>query len=48
MLPRLTTWQFTPNAFVRTQSAKQLIRPWPGWDARPGNVAYLRRRFTVR
>jgi len=47
MLPRMGYWQFSPNAFVGMQSAKQLIRPWKRGGVRPGASIFLRRRFKV-
>jgi hypothetical protein len=46
MLPRMGAWQLAPNAFVNMQSARQLLRPWEGWqgDAQRA-MAYLRREF---
>ncbi len=45
MLPSMAWWQFAPNAVVLTQSGRQLLIPWSGWD-QSSNTTYLRRRFT--
>jgi len=48
MLPRMNTWQFAPNAFIGTQSKKQLLRAWYGWDRQSGqNTVYFRSKVTV-
>ncbi len=47
MLPKMSAWQFWPNAFIDMQSGKQLMRPWKGWDKPPGMPAYLRKEFIV-
>ncbi len=44
MLPLMACWQFVPNAAVLTQSAKQLVIPWGGWNT-ADSPTYLRHRF---
>jgi hypothetical protein len=48
MLPKMSYWQFHPNAFILMQSGSTLIKPYPGFDSKIGSVTtYLRRRFVV-
>ncbi|MDI6773832.1 MAG: DUF2961 domain-containing protein [Verrucomicrobiota bacterium] len=48
MLPRMSFWQFTPNAFVNMQSGIQLVRPWQGWSGgQERGPAYVRKRFVI-
>jgi hypothetical protein len=48
MLPRMSSWQFTPNAFVNMQSARQLLRPWRRWKQPIGSFSvYLKKSFTI-
>ncbi len=44
MLPLMSWWSFLPNAMVFTQSGKQLVSPWSGWDSSTKKT-YLRKRF---
>jgi len=44
MLPSMAAWQFAPNAMILTQSGRQLVTPWDGWN-KVSSATYLRRRF---
>ena len=43
-LPTIYWWQLKPNAMVMTQSGKQIIIPWSGWE-KSNKTTYLRRKF---
>ena len=47
MFPSMQVWQFEPNAYIRMQSGRQVIRAWSGWDQDPNRPTYLRRKIRV-